>query len=32
MILFTKPPPRASVDVVLNWWSEAEAKLAKVRR
>jgi len=32
MILFTKPPPGASVDVVLNWWSEAEAKLAKVRR
>ena len=30
--LFIKPPPRASVDVVLNWWSEAEAKLAKVRR
>jgi serine/threonine-protein kinase len=30
--LFIKPPPRASVDVVLNWWSEAGAKLAKVRR
>jgi serine/threonine-protein kinase len=30
--LFIKPPPRASVDVVLNWWNEAQAKLAKVRR
>jgi len=29
--LFIKPPPRASINVVVNWWSEAEAKLAKVR-
>ena len=30
--LFIKPPPRASISVVVNWWSEAAAKLATVRR
>ena len=28
--LFIKPPPRASVDVVVDWWSETAAKLARV--
>jgi serine/threonine-protein kinase len=29
--LFIKPPARASVDVVLGWWAETAAKLAKVK-
>ncbi len=27
--LFIKPPPRASLSVVLNWWQEAAQKLSK---
>jgi serine/threonine-protein kinase len=30
--LFIKPPPRASVSVVVNWWSEAAVRLAKAKR
>ena len=30
--LFVKPPPRASMNVVVNWWTEASATLAKARR
>jgi eukaryotic-like serine/threonine-protein kinase len=30
--LFIKAPPRASVDVVLDWWAEAAARLAKVKQ
>ncbi|MDE3151187.1 MAG: PD40 domain-containing protein, partial [Gemmatimonadota bacterium] len=30
--LFIKPPARASVDVVLGWWSETAAKLAKTKQ
>ncbi|HEU4990527.1 MAG TPA: protein kinase, partial [Gemmatimonadaceae bacterium] len=30
--LFIKPPPRASVDVVLDWWGETAAKLAKTKQ
>ena len=30
--LFVKPPPRASMNVVVNWWAEASATLAKARR
>jgi Tol biopolymer transport system component len=30
--LFVKPPLRASMNVVVNWWSEAGATLARTRR
>jgi hypothetical protein len=30
--LLIKAPPRASIEVVLGWWSEAAAKLAQVKR
>jgi serine/threonine-protein kinase len=30
--LFVKPPPRASMNVVVNWWAEASATLARARR
>jgi hypothetical protein len=30
--LFVKPPPRASMNVVVDWWAEASATLAKARR
>ena len=30
--LFVKPPPRASMNVVVNWWAEASATLGKARR
>ena len=30
--LFVKPPSRASISVVVNWWSEASSKLSAVRR
>ncbi len=30
--LFIKAPPRARVDVVLGWWTETAAKLARVRQ
>ena len=30
--LFIKPPPRASVDVVLDWWRETAARLARVEQ
>ncbi|MGH7690159.1 MAG: hypothetical protein ACREN3_11190, partial [Gemmatimonadaceae bacterium] len=29
--LFIKAPPRASIDVVLDWWAETAAKLDKVK-
>ncbi len=29
--LFIKPPPRSSLDVVLDWWAETSAKLATVK-
>jgi Tol biopolymer transport system component len=30
--LFVKPPPRASMNVVVDWWAEASITLAKARR
>ena len=30
--LFVKPPPRASMSVVVDWWAEASATLARARR
>jgi Tol biopolymer transport system component len=30
--LFVKPPSRASMNVVVDWWAEASATLAKARR
>jgi eukaryotic-like serine/threonine-protein kinase len=29
--LFIKAPPRASLDVVLDWWAETTARLAKIK-
>ncbi|HTK51428.1 MAG TPA: protein kinase [Gemmatimonadaceae bacterium] len=30
--LFVKPPPRASMNVVVDWWAEASATLARARQ
>jgi eukaryotic-like serine/threonine-protein kinase len=30
--VFVKPPPRASMSVVVDWWTEASATLARARR
>jgi hypothetical protein len=30
--LFIKVPPRASLDVVIDWWAEAAGKLSAAKR